>query len=64
MYKVIVLQLTDGLKLLDHRLVDFVKDFYAKGIHYVICTDISKDGMLQGPSFDVYQNLLQEQPEY
>ena len=54
---------TDGwLETSDHHLVDFVKDFYAKGIHYVICTDISKDGMLQGPSFDVYQNLLQEQP--
>ena len=54
---------TDGwLETSNHRLVDFVKDFYAKGIHYVICTDISKDGMLQGPSFDVYQNLLQEQP--
>ena len=54
---------TDGwLETSDHRLVDFVKDFYAKGIQYVICTDISKDGMLQGPSFDVYQNLLQEQP--
>ena len=54
---------TDGwLETSDHRLVDFVKDFYAKGIHYVICTDICKDGMLQGPSFDVYQNLLQEQP--
>ena len=54
---------TDGwLETSDHRLVNFVKDFYAKGIQYVICTDISKDGMLQGPSFDVYQNLLQEQP--
>jgi len=54
---------TDGwLETSDHHLDDFVKDFYAKGIHYVICTDISKDGMLQGPSFDVYQNLLQEQP--
>ena len=54
---------TDGwLETSDHRLVDFVKDFYAKGIQYVICTDISKDGMLQGPSFDVYQNLLQEKP--
>ena len=47
----------------EHRLVDFVKDYHAKGIHYVICTDISKDGMLQGPSFDVYRNLLEQQPE-
>ena len=54
---------TDGwFETSDHRLIDFVKDFYAKGIQYIICTDISKDGMLQGPSFDVYQNLLQEQP--
>lgn len=45
----------------EHRLVDFVQAYYKKGIQYIICTDISKDGMLQGPSFDVYQNLLQEQ---
>ncbi len=29
----------------------------------MICTDISKDGMLKGPSFDVYSNLLSEQPK-
>ena len=28
----------------------------------MICTDISKDGMLAGPSFEVYQNLLEQQP--
>ncbi len=55
---------TNGwLETSEHRLVDFVKDYHAKGIHYVICTDISKDGMLQGPSFDVYRDLLEQQPE-
>jgi len=55
---------TDGwLETSEHRLFDFVKDYHAKGIHYVICTDISKDGMLQGPSFDVYRDLLEQQPE-
>lgn len=39
-------------------LIPFVKDYQQKGIQYVICTDISKDGMLQGPSFEVYSNLL------
>ena len=34
--------------------------YLCKGIQYVICTDISKDGMLQGPSFEVYKNILQE----
>ena len=39
-------------------LIPFVADNQKKGIQYVICTDISKDGMLQGPSFDVYSELL------
>ena len=40
------------------ELVRFIQDYQAKGIQYVICTDISKDGMLQGPSFGVYQKIL------
>jgi len=39
-------------------LIPFVKEYQQKGIQYVICTDISKDGMLQGPSFDMYSELL------
>ncbi|KOY52629.1 1-(5-phosphoribosyl)-5-[(5-phosphoribosylamino)methylideneamino]imidazole-4-carboxamide isomerase [Polaribacter dokdonensis] len=39
-------------------LIPFVKEYQNKGIQYVICTDISKDGMLQGPSFNVYSELL------
>ena len=54
---------TNGwLETSEHRLVDFVKDYHAKGIQYVICTDISKDGMLEGPSFQVYADLLAAQP--
>jgi phosphoribosylformimino-5-aminoimidazole carboxamide ribotide isomerase len=37
---------------------DFVKKYLSKGIKSVICTDISKDGMLEGPSFELYKNLL------
>ncbi len=40
------------------QLVPFVKKFQKEGVRYVICTDISKDGMLEGPSFDVYKELL------
>jgi len=29
-------------------------------VKYVICTDISKDGMLEGPSFDLYEEILSE----
>ncbi len=40
------------------ELIPFISDYQQKGIQYVICTDISKDGMLQGPSFDVYNDIL------
>jgi phosphoribosylformimino-5-aminoimidazole carboxamide ribotide isomerase len=41
-------------------LVPFIQDYQLKGIQYVICTDIAKDGMLQGPSFDLYGKILEE----
>ncbi|WKK67409.1 1-(5-phosphoribosyl)-5-[(5-phosphoribosylamino)methylideneamino]imidazole-4-carboxamide isomerase [Lutimonas zeaxanthinifaciens] len=45
------------------ELIPFIRDYYKKGISYVICTDISKDGMLEGPSFELYQRILQEVPD-
>ncbi|GGG98842.1 1-(5-phosphoribosyl)-5-[(5-phosphoribosylamino) methylideneamino] imidazole-4-carboxamide isomerase [Polaribacter pacificus] len=39
-------------------LIPFIKDYQQKGIASVICTDISKDGMLQGPSFEIYKQIL------
>ncbi len=39
-------------------LLPFIKSYVAKGVRYIICTDISKDGMLEGPSFDLYQKIL------
>jgi len=52
---------TDGwLETSDQSLFDFLAHYQAKGIQYTICTDISKDGMLQGPSFDLYQKILSE----
>lgn len=41
-------------------LVPFIQNYQAKGIEYVICTDIAKDGMLQGPSFDLYSKILNQ----
>ena len=41
-------------------LIPFISDYQNKGIQYVICTDISKDGMLQGPSFETYSSILSE----
>lgn len=44
----------------DQKVIPFIQSYQAKGIQYVICTDIAKDGMLQGPSFDLYKNILSE----
>ncbi|MFD2890666.1 1-(5-phosphoribosyl)-5-[(5-phosphoribosylamino)methylideneamino]imidazole-4-carboxamide isomerase [Flavobacterium chuncheonense] len=43
-------------------LIPFIQKYQSKGIEYVICTDISKDGMLQGPSFDWYEKILKQIP--
>lgn len=42
----------------DKDVVDFIFEYEQKGIEYVISTDISKDGMLQGPSLDLYQEII------
>jgi phosphoribosylformimino-5-aminoimidazole carboxamide ribotide isomerase len=42
------------------EVIPFIQDYQKKGVTYVICTDISKDGMLQGPSFDLYKKILNE----
>ena len=44
----------------DQTLFDFVKHYQSNGIEYVICTDISKDGTLEGPAFELYKNILAE----
>ncbi|WP_250436213.1 1-(5-phosphoribosyl)-5-[(5-phosphoribosylamino)methylideneamino]imidazole-4-carboxamide isomerase [Hanstruepera flava] len=41
------------------EVLPFIKDYQKKGIRYVICTDIAKDGMLQGPSYDLYNDIIQ-----
>ncbi|WBL43728.1 1-(5-phosphoribosyl)-5-[(5-phosphoribosylamino)methylideneamino]imidazole-4-carboxamide isomerase [Algoriphagus halophytocola] len=43
-------------------LIPFIKDYVALGISYVICTDVAKDGLLQGPSTDLYKEILEEIP--
>lgn len=40
------------------KVIPFIKEYQSKGISYVICTDIAKDGMLEGPSFDLYMRIL------
>lgn len=39
-------------------ILSFISDYNTEGISKVICTDISKDGMLQGPSIELYKEIL------
>ena len=41
-------------------VIPFIKAYQKKSIKYVICTDIAKDGMLEGPSLDLYKNIIEE----
>lgn len=41
-------------------VVDFITEFEQKGLRYVVCTDIAKDGMLQGTSNELYEEILQK----
>ncbi|MGV0921008.1 1-(5-phosphoribosyl)-5-[(5-phosphoribosylamino)methylideneamino]imidazole-4-carboxamide isomerase [Empedobacter falsenii] len=39
-------------------VINFIQEYKTKGIEYVICTDIAKDGMLQGTSNELYAEIL------
>jgi phosphoribosylformimino-5-aminoimidazole carboxamide ribotide isomerase len=40
----------------------FMQSYLDKGITQIFCTDIQKDGKLQGPSIDLYKNILAQFP--
>lgn len=42
----------------DVEIWPFIRNYMEKGVTKVITTDISKDGMLQGPSFQLYEEML------
>ncbi|MDN3688146.1 1-(5-phosphoribosyl)-5-[(5-phosphoribosylamino)methylideneamino]imidazole-4-carboxamide isomerase [Cyclobacterium jeungdonense] len=44
-------------------LIGFIREYAEKGVKYVICTDVAKDGLLQGPSLELYQEIMKEIPE-
>jgi phosphoribosylformimino-5-aminoimidazole carboxamide ribotide isomerase len=40
-------------------VISFISDYKSYGVKYTICTDINKDGMLQGPSINLYKEILE-----
>jgi len=45
------------------ELTPFIAGYRAKGVTKVICTDIGRDGMMQGPAVSLYKDLLKQFPE-
>jgi phosphoribosylformimino-5-aminoimidazole carboxamide ribotide isomerase len=41
---------------------DFINEMILKGIDQIFCTDISKDGMMEGPSTELYEEILEKFP--
>lgn len=51
---------TEGwLKESDTQAVDFILKLEAMGVKHIVYTDIAKDGMMQGPNYDMYQEIQQ-----
>ncbi|MHA7129950.1 1-(5-phosphoribosyl)-5-[(5-phosphoribosylamino)methylideneamino]imidazole-4-carboxamide isomerase [Algoriphagus namhaensis] len=47
----------------EKELIPFIQSYVQLGVRYVICTDVAKDGLLQGPSVELYREILEEIPE-
>lgn len=45
------------------EVLDFIRHYQGQGVQYVICTDVAKDGLLQGPSQELYQDILRTLPD-
>lgn len=44
-------------------LLPFLKQYTDKGVRNVLCTEISKDGTLQGPAIELYQQIMKAYPD-
>jgi phosphoribosylformimino-5-aminoimidazole carboxamide ribotide isomerase len=51
------------LETLDQSLEDFLQPMITRGLSTVLCTDISRDGTLEGPNFELYNELSSQFPE-
>ncbi len=45
------------------ELMPFLDDYINKGVTKVLCTDISRDGMMEGPSTELYRQIMEAYPE-
>ena len=50
------------LETTDIDIFDFLNDYVEHGIQQVFCTDVSKDGKLEGPSLNLYKKVIEQFP--
>ncbi|HTH58455.1 MAG TPA: 1-(5-phosphoribosyl)-5-[(5-phosphoribosylamino)methylideneamino] imidazole-4-carboxamide isomerase [Cyclobacteriaceae bacterium] len=50
-------------KVSEVHLFEHLQNFYDRGLKYAKCTDISRDGVLEGPAFEFYQEILDKFPD-
>jgi phosphoribosylformimino-5-aminoimidazole carboxamide ribotide isomerase len=51
------------LEKTDIWIYDFIQKYIEHGVQQIFCTDVSKDGKLEGPSIDLYKNIINKFPE-
>ncbi len=51
------------LETTDIWIYDFIEKYMAHGVQQLFCTDVSKDGKLEGPSVELYKQVLQKFPD-
>lgn len=44
------------------NVFDFIQQYVAQGVQQVFCTDVSKDGLLAGPSIELYKKIIAQFP--
>lgn len=50
------------LETTDKSIFDFIENYINKGVQQIFCTDVSKDGKLEGPSADLYKEIITRFP--
>lgn len=50
------------LETTDKTVFDFIETYIGKGVRQIFCTDVSKDGKLEGPSVELYQEIITKFP--
>lgn len=47
----------------DVNILSFLNGFYRWQVRHIMCTDVSKDGMLEGPSIELYKSIIEKYPK-